>query len=133
MSITRIILLEVLRKMPKKSRPLGITIIALLVGLISILQIFGAGLGIIGAGFIALFFSGILGLITAVVTVLLLIVGIIGFRVAQGLWGLKPWAWNWSVVWTILVLILNIVGGSIWSALLGLIVLIYLFTVRGHF
>ncbi|MHA2059828.1 MAG: hypothetical protein ACW976_03525 [Candidatus Ranarchaeia archaeon] len=119
--------------MPKKSRPLGITLLALIVGIIGVLQIIGAVLLLIAGGFIAIFIGGIFGLITGVLAIVALIIGFVGFRVAQGLWGLKPWAWNWSVVWTIIVLVLNIFSGSIWYSLVGLLMLIYLYTVRDHF
>ncbi|MHA2407682.1 MAG: hypothetical protein ACXACA_04875 [Candidatus Ranarchaeia archaeon] len=119
--------------MPKKSRPLGITVLAIIVGILSALQIVFSLLGLAAGGLIAIFIGGIPGLIVGVLSIISLIMGLIGFRVAQGLWGVEPWAWNWSMVWTVIVLILNIINGDIWSALIGLVMLIYLYTVRDHF
>jgi hypothetical protein len=119
--------------MPKKSRPLGITLLAIIVGLISVLQILFSSLALVAGGLIAIFLSGFWGLVTGALAVISIIIGLIGFRVAQGLWGLEDWAWNWSMVWTVIVLILNIISADIILSLVGLVMLIYLYSVRDHF
>jgi hypothetical protein len=61
-----------------------------------------------------------------------IIVGIIALIMFIGLWGMKKWAW----LWTVIIALLAIVGGvmnigdimSIIGMILGVVILIYMFT-----
>jgi uncharacterized membrane protein (DUF2068 family) len=105
-----------------RGRPLGITIIAIILAVEGIL-------GIIG-GIVALGASAGLGIFT-------LILGILYLVLAWGLWTLQPWAFWATVVLEVVALIngiLAFVGGSaghgIVAIVIALIVLIYLFADR---
>lgn len=105
-----------------RSRPLGITIIAIIVGIYGILGIIG-GIALLSA-------STILGVTTIVMGVLELIL-------AWGLWTLQPWAFWATVILEVLALLNGIfaftqgsTGGGIVAIVIALIVLIYLFADR---
>jgi hypothetical protein len=117
------------------NRPLGITIIAFLIGLFALLSLCGhlAGLGI--APF-RLFGEGGLGasLGATISSVFGLVLALGGLLIAWGLWTLRPWAF-WA---TVLIEVLNLLNGG-WGLTLGargffcglnlipLIILAYLF------
>jgi hypothetical protein len=101
-------------------RPLGVTIIAVLQLLSSIVMLFGgyllvfvgAGLGFFGLG---LLFGGIF-----------LIVGLIGFIIGWGLWTLKSWAWMIAFVLNLINVLIALIGMDIISLIIPLIIVIYL-------
>ncbi len=101
-------------------RPLGVTIIAGLQLLSSIVMIFsgyllvfvGAGLGFFGLG---LLFGGIF-----------LIIGLIGFIIGWGLWTLKSWAWMIAFILNLINVIIAVIGFDIVSLIIPLIIVIYL-------
>lgn len=101
-------------------RPLGVTIIALLQIISSIVMLFGgyilvfigAGLGFFGLGLI---FGGIF-----------LIVGLIGFIIGYGLWTLKGWAWMIAFILNLINVIIALIGFDIISLIIPLIIVIYL-------
>ncbi|MHA1917097.1 MAG: hypothetical protein ACTSUV_02150 [Candidatus Ranarchaeia archaeon] len=115
-----------------KKRPLGITILAIIVGIVALFQTLGAGIAVLTTIFIILALP-LAGLIAAIVSIVLLIIGVFGLYLASGLWKLKPWSWKWSVFWTILVLVMNIISGNILLAIIGLVLMIYLFGVKDKF
>ncbi|MHA1839130.1 MAG: hypothetical protein ACTSVM_07075 [Candidatus Ranarchaeia archaeon] len=119
---------------PKKSRPLGVTIIAIIVAIAAIFTILG-GLGLLGFGILLGFGGGIpgLGALTGIIGILTLLWGLVGFYVAKGLWSLEKWAWTWSILWLILDLILNLLGGSMPTVVIAGITLIYLYLKRDAF
>ncbi|HLX57168.1 MAG TPA: DUF2127 domain-containing protein [Ktedonobacteraceae bacterium] len=99
-------------------RPLGVTIIAILVAIGAVIEIIG----------------GLLLLATfAPVGIIALIVGIITLFVAWGLWTLKPWAF-WLVV---IVEVIHLIqaffsvargqGGSIVDIIFPIVIILYLF------
>jgi hypothetical protein len=111
-----------------RSRPLGITIIAIVMVIYGILGIIG-GLMLMGA-------SATLGISS-------LILGILELALAWGMWTLQKWAFWAAVIIEILALLNGIfafTGGNISGGVIGvvvaLIILVYLFAdpyVRGAF
>ncbi len=105
-----------------RRRPLGITIIAIIVAIYGILEI------ILGIGFLAASPA------QAIITIIL---GVLGLVLAWGLWTLQSWAF-WALV---IVEVLNVINGIVaWvghnpgpgviSIVISLIVLIYMFADR---
>ena len=119
--------------MPKsRNRPLGVTVMAIIVALSAILTILSglAGLGfgvILGIGFPAL------GALTGVVAILILAWGVFGFYVAKGLWALDKWAWTWSLIWLIVDAVLALLGNNVFTVVMVAIVMIYLYTKKSLF
>ena len=105
-----------------RSRPLGVTIIAVVMAILGIFEIIG-GIMILGA-------YGTLGIIT-------LIIGVLYLVLAWGLWTLQTWAFWGTVILAILTIINGIfgIGGGVpatgWvSLILAVIVLVYMFADR---
>src|SRR5579863_4401695 len=102
-------------------RPLGVTIIAILVAIGAVLEIIG------GLLLLAVF---------APVGIIALIVGIISLFVAWGLWTLKPWAFWMVVIVEVIHLVQALIsvsrgqGGSIVDIVFPVIILLYLFMDR---
>lgn len=116
-----------------RSLPLGVAILAVLIGLVGLLYLF---LGVVvlflhlaASGFLPHFGGGVLG------ALVLLVIGIVLLLVARGLWDLELWA----LVLCILVLGALWVGDLLegaWFSLGGLILLVllvYLVAVHRHF
>lgn len=107
-----------------RARPLGITIIAIIIAIEGILGIIGGIVLLVRPNNLAT------GLFT-------LIVGILSLILAWGLWTLQPWAFWATVVIEVVALINGIVAFTssngtvgILSIVIALIVLIYLFADR---
>lgn len=104
------------------SRPVGITIIAVLIGVGAVLGVV-AGVGAITLGAV------LLGLLTLVLSGAYL-------YVAWGLWHLKPWAWLLTIIVQGLGLLSDVIsvavgaatGADYLSMLLGVIIIVYLLT-----
>ncbi|HEY3992241.1 MAG TPA: hypothetical protein VGM01_05090 [Ktedonobacteraceae bacterium] len=103
----------------QRSRPLGITIIAIIVAIYGILGIIG-GIFLLGA-------SATAGIIT-------LILGVLELVLAWGLWTLQSWAFWATVIIEVLALINSIFAfmqGNVTNGIVGiiiaLVILIYLF------
>lgn len=118
-----------------KVRPLGITILALLEvisGLMLLLSgvALAALLGVMGATcsqMLGLGAFGVLGtLVGTVLGSLLIILGLISFLIAWGLWTGRGWAWTLGFVLAIIGLIMALLGFNIVSILINLIVIYYL-------
>jgi hypothetical protein len=117
-----------MEQMTRGSRPLGITIIAIIMAIQGILGIIG-GIILLAHGVGA---PGAMGL-----GIFTLILGILYLVLAWGLWTLQPWAFWTTVVIEVIALIngiLGLVGGQtgvgILSLILPIIILIYLFADR---
>lgn len=114
------------QKTGRPERPLGVTIIAVLealgglvlLGSGSFLLIFGS-FSSVGAGFMVGAFAGALG-------GLLIILGLLSFIFAWGIWKGKGWAWTLTLIFTILGLIGALVSFNIISLLIDVIILYYL-------
>jgi hypothetical protein len=106
---------------PSGERPLGVTIIAILQLISSILLLFG-GFGSFVIGMATMPFGFILLIVGAV----FLFFGLIGFIIGWGLWTLKGWAWMIAFILNLLSVILAILSFDIISLIIPLIIVIYL-------
>lgn len=113
--------------------PLGVAILAIVVGLVGFLFVLGALLLLIlHAGFGVgggLFVGGFIGELLA------LIFGIVLLVVASGLWHQELWALALTIVVLLLILVGNALDGALVSlgSLIVVVLLIYLLVVRDHF
>jgi len=117
---------------PTRSRPIGVTILAVLTILGGVLLLL---LVIVVVAFSSLLVGVGLplgfGLTGSVLGAIILIFGIIWIAVGSGLLNLRPWAWWLAII----VMVLSIVGsiGSPITAILPGLILLYLILVRRHF
>ena len=117
---------------PSRSRPIGVTILAVLTILGGVLLLL---LGIVVVAFSSLLVGVGLplgfGLTGSVLGAIILIFGIIWIAVGSGLLNLRPWAWWLAII----VMVLSVVGsiGSPITAILPGLILLYLILVRRHF
>jgi hypothetical protein len=117
------------------TRPMGITILAVLSAIGGVLSILG-GIALIGLGGVGAASTGQAALfgLGAIFGLLLLVSGIASLAFAYGAWTLQPWAWTLGVALQILSIalaVLSVVGGSdISSQIIGVaisaIILYYL-------
>lgn len=124
---------------PTRSRPLGVAILAVLIGIYGFL-VFLAGL-LLAVGSAALqSISGsspfhVLGVSGVVAGLIILVIGLIVLGLAVGLWHLRMWA----LVLTILFLLFEVVVYGLAGAfvtfgfIVSILLLIYLVAVSGHF
>jgi hypothetical protein len=124
---------------PPPSRPLGVAILAILIGLFGFLW-FVIGLLIVAGvsihAFTGLGVSGAFGPTTGLIAgVIILVVGLIVLGVAVGLWRLHVWA----LVLAILVLLLEMVVYGLagdfvsFGFIVSLLLFLYLLAVHRHF
>jgi hypothetical protein len=124
--------------MEKRERPLGVTILAILEAIGGIIYL--AGILIIGlflemirefmpgtmpgAGFL----KGFIGLIVLIATIVLLILGLVSFLLAYGLWTGKGWAWTLTFIFSIIGILLGLISlpSGIISILINVLILYYL-------
>jgi hypothetical protein len=111
-----------MQRLTTRARPLGVTIIAIVMAVLGIFDIIG-GIMILGS-------YSTLGIIT-------LIIGVLYLVLAWGLWTLQTWAFWGTVVLAILTIVNGIfgIGGGVpatgWvSLILAIIVLVYMFLVN---
>jgi len=98
-------------------RPLGVTLIAILQFLQSIV--------LLASGAAGLLVGSIFPLLAAI-GIVVIVIGLIGFYIGLGLLNLRSWAWTWAVLLNILGLIVSL-GSSGWvSVLLSIVIVIYL-------
>jgi hypothetical protein len=118
-------------------RPLGVAILAFLVGLFAILIIF-VGAAIIAAATVPSVLgvpSSFFGTQHAVGGLIVLIIGLIILGLALGLWHLRMWALVLTLIFVFLVIVSYAYGGA-WISfgfLLSVILFIYLIAVNHHF
>ena len=119
------------------SRPLGVAILAVLVGLYGILLILG-GLLVL-AGIAATHFLGVptgfAGLGTFTLGLIVFIVGLIILGLALGLWHLRMWALVLTILFVLFELVTYGLAGAFVSLgfILAFILFIYLLAVHRHF
>lgn len=121
---------------PEPSRPIGVSILAVLIGLVGIvfilagvlLAVLGIAIGVHVPGF------GIpLGLTVA--GIVILVIGLIILGLALGLWHQRLWALVLSIIIFALNFISDALTGNYFSlgAIVSLILVIYLIAVHRHF
>jgi len=117
---------------PPRSRPIGVTLLAVLTILLGVLIVLlgllfiVAPLILVGVGLPLAF-----GLAAGVIGAIVLVFGLIWIGVGVGLLHLRGWAWWFAVI----VMVLSIVGSfaSPITAVIPALILIYLIVVRHHF
>jgi len=119
------------------SRPLGVAILAFLVGLFGFLLILGGALVVAGAA--ALSFlgvpSGFAGLGGVEFGAIVLIIGLIVLGLAVGLWHLRMWALVLTLLFVLFELISYGLAGLFvtFGFIFALILFVYLLAVHHHF
>jgi hypothetical protein len=127
---------------PAPNRPLGVAIIAVLLGLYGFLTFIGGLLVIVLSNY-GLVVGGtyLFGLSASLVGIVLVFLGLIELGVAVGLWHLRMWA----LVLAVLVLLFDLarptvnialgkgVGSSVLGFIIAVLLLIYLIAIRRHF
>lgn len=119
---------------PPRTLPLGVAILAILIGLLGVLLLAASILLLIVSGYgyfhdLAFFGVSFLG------GLLLLIFGIVLLVVAVGLWRLELWALVLSIIVVLISLLGRLVAGPILSlgTLILVLLLVYLVAVHRHF
>jgi len=121
--------------MSQRIRPSGVTILAVLEALGGLVWLLaGAGMMMVGA-LMPLFGVGLpmfLGAIAGLMSLVFLILGIIAFVLAYGLFTGKGWAWLWSLVFAVIGVILALfeamssLGSGILPIIIYLVIIYYL-------
>lgn len=121
---------------PAATRPMGITILAVLSAIGGVLGILG-GVALVGLGGFAAAATGTAGLfgLAAVFGIVALVTGIASLAFAYGAWTLKPWAWPLGVALSIINLGLSVatiagggdLTGQVIPIAINVIILYYLF------
>jgi hypothetical protein len=122
---------------PPATRPLGVAILAVLVGIFGVLLAVGGALLIAGAAALSILgipatFAGIGGVAVGVVV---LVIGLIILGLALGLWHLRMWALVLTLLFVIVELVSYGLAGNFISLgfIFALILFVYLLAVRRHF
>jgi hypothetical protein len=121
---------------PTQTRPLGVAIIAVLMGILGFFILLGGILvlaDITAASFLgAPSFFGASGLVLGLI---LFIFGLIVLAVAYGLYDLRIWALALAVIVLLIELVSYGLAGAFYSLgfILSLIILVYLLAVSSHF
>lgn len=119
-----------------RRRPLGVAVLAVLIGLFGLLTLLGGLLLLVGVAAGALpsipLLFGVGGLTAGAI---FFIIGLVLLAVAYGLWDLRMWALALAVLVLIFYLVVYGVAGAFVSVgfLLSLLLLVYLIAVRRHF
>jgi hypothetical protein len=125
--------------MSQKSRPMGVTILAVLEALGGLLWLLaGTGMMMLGA-LMPMFGAGLpmfVGAMAGLMSLVFLIFGILAFVLAYGLFTGKSWAWLWSLVFAVFGIILALFEamGSLGSGILPIIIylIIIYYITRPH-
>jgi len=100
--------------MTASTRPMGITILAILAAIGGVLGILGGLAVTLLGGVVATATGGLGGLIT-IVGLVALVIGIAEVALAYGFWTIKPWAWMLGIgvsVASIVIALLYVVNGT---------------------
>lgn len=118
------------------TRPLGVAIIAVLIGILGFITLLAGILLLVGVAAGAyLSVPAFLGYGGLTLGLIILVLGIILLAVATGLWDLRMWALALAILVLIFYLIVYALGGDYVSLgfILSLLLLIYLVAVSRHF
>ena len=121
---------------PTPGRPLGVAIIAVLIGIFGFFILLAGILLIVGVAASAFFavpvFLGYGGLTLGLI---IFVIGLILLAVAYGLWDLRMWALVLAILVLILYVVVYALAGDFVSLgfILSLILLLYLVAVSRHF
>lgn len=120
----------------RPSRPLGVAILSVLVGIYGFIVFLGGLL--VAAGFAVSDYLGVSHLASysgIVLGAIVAIVGLIILGVAVGLWHLRMWALVLALIVTFVVLVVYGLAGDFVSLgfILALVVFVYLLAVHRHF
>lgn len=123
---------------PRRTLPIGVAILAILIGLFGVILLLGAVLVLlVVAAHVTLGAPAPVALfgVSLLAGILLLIFAILLLVVASGLWHLEMWALVLSVVTLLILWIGDVVAGNLLSfgSLVILVLLVYLVLVRHHF
>lgn len=116
----------------QKTRPTGVTIIAILEALGGIIMLlFGLGMVALGT-FVAIpggMMPGVLGMMAGFLGFVFIIIGVLSLIFAWGLWTGQSWAWTLTLVFAILGVIFGLLSlpGSIIQIIIQVIIIYYLF------
>ena len=119
---------------PARTLPLGVGILAVLLGLVGVLLLV-ASLLLFALSGLAFFHPFAFFGVTLLGAILLLIFGIVLLVVAVGLWRLEMWALVLALVVLLILLVERLVAGPILSfgTVVLALLLVYLVAVRRHF
>lgn len=117
-----------------RTRPQGVTILAILAAISGVLGLFG-GVVLLGLGGLAAAGAPAGGLVL-IGAIIVLVASVLALAFAYGAWTLKPWAWTLGIAAEVLSLVSSgvaIVGGGsitnqIFSIVIAVAILYYLFT-----
>jgi lysylphosphatidylglycerol synthetase-like protein (DUF2156 family) len=115
-----------------RTRPLGVTILAILTILVGI-GLFLLGLVVVAAASLFTLFAPVFGLPLVLIGILVLVVGILMLVSGFGLLKLRMWAWWLAFISFVLGTISSILSQSYITAGIEVLLIVYLILVRKHF
>lgn len=119
---------------PPPSRPIGVSILAVLVGLYGVFLIL-AGIVVIAGAAVLGSLAGyhFAGLPLFAVGAIVFILGVVILAAALGLWHLRLWALVLALIVTFIEVVSYGLAGSILGLAIALIIFVYLLAVHRHF
>jgi hypothetical protein len=117
-------------------RPIGVSILAILIILFGVLVLIVGILFLIGSAFLASIPGfGIPAGTVLLIAAVFIVFGIILIVAGLGLWNLRMWAWVLSILSLVAILVLPFLTGTytICTLLVALVLLIYLALIRREF
>ena len=115
-----------------RTRPLGVTILAILTILVGI-GLLLLGLLVIAVSTFITVFAPMFGLPLVAIGALVLLVGILLLVSGFGLLKLRMWAWWLAIISFVLAGVSSILSQSYVSAVIEVLLIVYLIVVRKHF
>lgn len=115
-----------------RTRPLGVTILAILTILVGI-GLLLLGILVIAVSTFLTVFAPMFGLPLVAIGALVLLVGILMLVSGFGLLKLRMWAWWLAIISFVLGAVSSILSQSYISAVIEVLLIVYLIVVRKHF
>lgn len=125
---------------PRRSLPLGVAVLSVLIGLYAIvlvvlgaLVLAGVAVGVLGQYFGSV--TSFAGLTGAVLGGILLVVGLIILGIAVALWRLRMWALVLAILVLFFEIVVYAIAGQFYTVgfVLSVVILLYLIAVHRHF